>query len=390
MMRVLGRLSGATMGLLLLACGGGDAPAPAAGAGAGAATGAAAGAPGGGGRGGPMLVLSAGDVHTMATGTLELTTPLAGDLRPIEEVTVRARLDGDLLRVAVREGDAVRAGALLAEFDGTEVEAAYAAAQADVAAATAEAGTADWNATQAQELFRAGAIAEQERRAAEQTALAARARLAAAEARERSAALARRDARVTAPTTGTVGQRLVQPGERVSRGAALFTVVRDDSLELAAAVPARAAGSVRVGQAVRFLADGRTLEGRIARVSPTVDPSSRAVTVYVRLGNADRALRANTFANGRIVAGTRADVLLLPREALRQGQAAGTSFVYRLEGDVVAVVPVQVGETDEAAGTIEVREGLAAGDRVIVGNVGTVGRGMRVQLLDGDRGAAAR
>ena len=112
---------------------------------------------------------------------------------------------------------------------------------------------------------------------------------------------------------------------------------------------------------------------------------TRAVTVYVRLGNADRALRANTFANGRVVSETRNDVLAVPRDAIRQGQGDAQPFVYRLDGEDIAVVPVRLGATDESRGLVEVLEGLAAADRVIVGNVGTIGRGMRVQLVDGDR-----
>jgi RND family efflux transporter MFP subunit len=322
----------------------------------------------------------------VARGALELTTPLSGDLRPIEEITIRARVDGDVLSVAVREGDVVRAGGVLARFDDAEVEAALAAAVADVAAARADAATADWNLTQSRELFRAGAIAEQSLKAAEQSALAAAARLAAASARERSAALANRDAVVTSPTRGTIGQRLIQSGERVARGAAMFTVVRDDSLELTAAIPARSATTIKVGQEVRFVAAERAFTGRIARLSPTVDPTSRAITVYVRLANPAGSLRANTFASGRVVAETRADVLTIPRDAVRQSPDGGSVFVYRLEGESVVTVPVTLGASDDVANVVEVVSGLAENDRIIVGNVGTIGRGMRVQLLDGDRG----
>ncbi len=341
----------------------------------------------GGGRGGarPTIVLNASDVHAVERTLLEATIPLAGDLRPIEEIVIRARSDGDVLNVLVREGDAVAEGAVLARFDIAEAEAADAAARAEVAAADAEVAVNTWNLEQARELFRVGAIAEQALKASEQLAVASASRQAAAAARARTTALALRDAVVVSPAAGTIGLRSVQSGERVSRGAALFTVVRDDSLELAAAVPARQASALTVGQSVRFTADARELRGRIARISPSVDPVTRAVTVYVRLGNAGRALRANTFANGRVVSETRADVLAVPRDAIRQGQADAQPFVYRIEGEDIAVVPVRLGATDESRGVVEVLEGLAIGDRVIVGNVGTIGRGMRVQLVDGDR-----
>src|SRR5690606_32567410 len=98
-------LCGVTLALAA-ACSGDDAPAVSGGAPAPAPAAAS-----GGGRPQPTLVLSAEDVHSVVRGSLEITTPLAGDLRPIEEITVRSRLDGDVLTVAVREGDAVRAGA---------------------------------------------------------------------------------------------------------------------------------------------------------------------------------------------------------------------------------------------------------------------------------------
>jgi RND family efflux transporter MFP subunit len=334
-----------------------------------------------------MVVLSATDVYTVVRGTVETTTPLSGDLRPIEEILVRARVEGDLVAVLARDGAPVQAGTVLARFDTAELDAAWAAAEADVAAAKGEAATADWNLEQSRELFRAGAIAEQALKAAEQAALGARARLASAEARLKSAELARRDANVVAPASGTISQRLVQTGERVSRGAQLFTLVRDDSLELAAAVPARAASLVKVGQEVRFTADARQFTGRVARISPAIDPASRSVAVFVHVPNRDRSLKANTFASGRVVADARRDVLTLPVAAVRRSRDDSTAFVYRIEGEYVGIAPVQLGGTDEARGIVEVSEGLAENDRVVTGNVGTIGRGMRVQVLDADRDA---
>lgn len=339
----------------------------------------------GGGRGVPTVVLSASDIHVVGTGTLETTTPLTGDLRPIEEILIRSRAEGDVVAVLAREGDAVQRGAVLARFDTTELDAAFAAAEADVAAARGEAATADWNLEQSRELHRAGAIAEQALRAAEQAALGARARVAAAEARRATADLNRRDAALAAPATGTISARLVQTGERVARGAHMFTLVRDDTLELTAAIPARSAGLVGVGMPVRFTADARQFEGRIARVSPAVDPSSRSLNVFVRVPNPGRTLRANTFANGRVVAATHEAVLNVPVAAIRRSREGDEPFVYRIDGESIAPTAVQLGSVDEARGLVEIVAGVAANDRVVIGNVGTIGRGMRVQVLDVDQ-----
>ena len=100
------------------------------------------------------------------------------------------------------------------------------------------------------------------------------------------------DTRVLAPSAGVIERRMVNPGEHVNRNVPLFTLVRGDVLELAAAVPERAAAGVQAGQSVRFTADGGQFEGRVARISPSVDPTSRSVTVYVQVPNADGRLRA--------------------------------------------------------------------------------------------------
>lgn len=343
------------------------------------------GASGRGGRSAASIVLAATDVATAARATIQNTTPISGDLRPIEEIVVRARIEGDLTAVLVREGDPVAANAVLARFDTADLDAAFVAAQADVASARGDSSTSLWNLDQSRELFRAGAISEQALRAAEQTALAANARLAAAASRLHSAEIGKRDAVVRAPATGTISQRAVQKGERVARGAQLFTLVRDDTLELTAALPARAAMLVRAGQEVRFTVDAQPFVGRVARVSPAIDPASRSVAVFVRVPNRDHRLKANAFASGRVTSSEKHGVLAVPLTAIRRSRQDDAPFVYRIEGGQIGIAPVKLGDSDEAAGMVEVLDGLSENDRVVVGNVGTIGRGMRVQVLDNDR-----
>lgn len=348
----------------------------------------AAGGPGGRNAG---IVVAATDVGVVRHDTVEASVAITGDLLPIEQVQVKARLEGDLEGVYVREGDRVRAGQLLARFESSEQESDRASAEAERAAARNELQTAQWNLEQSRELFQAGAIPERDHRIAEQAVATARARVAAADARVRSTGSFVGDTRVLSPTTGIVAERLVENGERVARGAPLFTVVRSDVLELAAAVPARQAGDIRAGQVVRFTADGRRIEGRVARVSPTVDRASRSVQVYVQVPNPTGAIKGNTFATGRVIGRTAPGALVVPTTALRQAGDDGRTFVFRLAGDVLEQVAVSLGIIDEARGVAEVVQGLQAGDRVIVGNVGALGSGMKVTIAGerNERTAAA-
>jgi RND family efflux transporter MFP subunit len=331
-------------------------------------------------------VLSAADVAVIRAGRIEATTAISGDLRPLETIAIRSRLEADIDEVLVRDGERVRAGQVLARLDAGELDAARRAADADRTSAQADLSTAQWNADQAAELFKAGAIAEGELRTRRQAVEVARARMAATESRLRTAERDLASTRVLAPAAGTVERRFVQPGERVLRGAQLFTVVRSEVLELAAAVPARAASAVVPGQVARFAADGREFTGKVARVGATIDPASRAVTVYVQVPNADGSLKGNSFATGRIVQKVLEPVLLVPTAALREAADGGGAYVYRIEGEQIGAAKVALGIVDDQGGMAEVKDGLAAGDRVVVGNVGTLGRGMKVTIV-GEKGA---
>lgn len=373
----------AILGALLCfaaACGGGDADSAAAATpGTNGGRGGANGPPGGGR--GAMITLSESDIAPVQRASIEAGTPITGNLRPIETVDVRARLEGDIVRVLAREGQRVTQGQLLAQYESSEQEGTRRSAEAQVASARADLSTAEWNLQQSDELFKAGAVAERDLRASQNAVASARAQLAAADAQLRSSSIVAGDTRIVAPLTGTVSQRSVEVGERVARGAPLFTVVRSDVLELAAAVSSRLASGLLPGQTVRFTADGRDFQGRVARVSPTIDPATRSITVYIQIPNEGGRLKGGTFATGRVIGRTISDALVIPTSAVKQSQGDGVPFVYRLEGTVIGQVNVQLGIADDAAGVVQILSGLSEGDRIIVGNVGSLGRGMQVQVV---------
>ena len=342
------------------------------------------GGPGGpGGAGRPSVSLASEDVATARRAPIEESVPLTGDLRPIETVDVRARIEGDLTAVYVREGAPVREGQLLAQFEAADQESARQSAIASRAAAQSALSTAEWNLEQGRELLKAGAVPERDVRAAEQAVASARAQLAAAESQVRAASTESRDTRVLAPTSGVLERRFIESGEHVARGAQLFTLVRTDALELAATIPARYASNVRTGQITRFTADGRSFEGRVVRVSPTIDPATRSITVYVQVPNPSGTLKGGTFVSGRVVGRSIPQALVIPGAGVRQAEN-GSPYVYTIEGEIVAQQPVQIGIVDDATGIVEITSGLEEGDRVIVGNVGTLGKGMQVRVVDRD------
>jgi RND family efflux transporter MFP subunit len=284
----------------------------------------------------------------------------------------------------------VRTGQLLARFESSGQESTLQSAAAEKASAESELSTAEWRLTQSEQLFKQGAIAEEELRSTRSAVGSARARVAAANARVRASALNTRDTRVLATTSGTIEKRFDEPGEHIGTGGQLFTLVRNDILELAASVPERQANNVARGQSVQFLANGRSFEGRVARLSPTVDPASRSVTVYVQVPNAQGLLKGGTFATGTVLTRTISNALVVPVSALHQS-AGGKTVIYKIVKGSVDTATVQVGVVDDRAGFAEALSGVADGDSIVSGNVGSLGSGMKVQIVGiggpGGRGA---
>jgi RND family efflux transporter MFP subunit len=337
-----------------------------------------------------MVVLGPNDVVDVKRGPIEASIAISGNLRPIEQIEVRARVEGNVTAVTAREGTRVGRGQVLARFEDATQESERASAQADVESAQAEVTNAQWNADQSADLFKAGAIPERDLRTAQQTLTAAKARLAAAEAGLKAAAQTLEDTRMVSPTSGVIETRSVEPGEHVARGTTLFTVVRSDVLELQASIPARLAGQIRTSQVVRFASGTRNFNGRVARISPTINPQSRALEFYVEVPNRDGAIKGNSFVTGKVIGEVVSDAVLIPTSAVRQTQQTSEPFVFAIVNNTVERRPVTLGIVDETVGLAQVAEGLAAGDRIVAGSVGTVGTGTKVTIVSDERTAGAR
>ncbi|HEV2147471.1 MAG TPA: efflux RND transporter periplasmic adaptor subunit, partial [Longimicrobiaceae bacterium] len=213
----------------------------------------------------------------------------------------------------------------------------------------------------------AGAIAERDLEQARNAQNLAQSQLADARARLTQTQEQAAKAVVRAPISGVVSDRPVNAGDVVAPGAALFTIVDPGSMRLEAAVPAAQLGQVRVGAPVRFTVSGypgRTFTGRVERINPAADPATGQVPVFVSIPNADGALVAGLFAQGRVASEER-QALLVPAGAVVE--QAGTPVVLRLRGGRAEAAAVRVGATDSETEQVEVVSGLAAGDTILVG-----------------------
>jgi RND family efflux transporter MFP subunit len=328
----------------------------------------------------PVAEFLQGDLVIVEPAALDRTLPLTGSLAPFNEATVKAKVAGELVEVAVREGESVRAGQLLARVDTTDVQARVAARQADVEAAKAQLVWADKNRAQQKALLDKAFISQSAFDNVQSNYDVAAARLRAAEAELVVARKALGDAALVAPFAGIVSQRHAQPGERVALDARVVSVVDLSRLQLEAAVPPAAIGQVRAGQPISFRVEGfgeRGFEGRIERINPSATAGSRSIAVYAVIDNREGLLRGGMFAQGTLTLSRVADALAVPASAVRE--EIGQTYVYAIVDGLVTRRNVKVGAPD-AAGRVQVLEGLAAGDRIVRVNLGSLREGMAARL----------
>lgn len=305
---------------------------------------------------------------------------ISGSLAPEKEARLSAEVPGAIVQTMAEAGQRVTRGQLLARIDDAAIQQAYLSARSTLASAQSAASNAERELRRARTLVEAGAIAERDLENATTASTGAQAQLAAARAQVAAAEQNLGRTRITAPFTGVVAERRVSAGDIVAPGMPLFTVVEPGSMRLEASVPAEQLSAVRLGAPVRFTVSGypgREFTGRVSRVSPIADPTTRQVQILATIPNAGNALVGGLFAEGRIASESR-NGLVIPANAVNERGIAPTAR--RLKGGVVEEVTVQLGLRDQATETVEVTAGLAAGDTVLVGAAQGISAGTRVTI----------
>jgi RND family efflux transporter MFP subunit len=310
---------------------------------------------------------------------------ISGSLEPEQAATVRAEVGGSVLRTTVDAGQRVKRGQLLASLDDRTVQESLLSARSTVRSAESALELARRDLERTERLTQAGALPERDLENARQDVTNAEGALADARARLTNAEEQLEDTRVRAPFDGIVSERQVDAGDVVQVGAALFSIVDPSRLRLEATVPAEQIGRLRHGTEVEFTVTGldRRITGRIERINPVVDPTTRQIRIYVAIPNLDQALVAGLFAEGRVATDTKRAVSV-PTTAI--DSRGNTPKVHVIRRGRVAESEVQPGVQDEAAGLVEVQAGVAVGDTVLLGSAQGVTPGSRVRVLGEEAG----
>jgi len=308
-------------------------------------------------------------------------------------VTVRTQVDGRLVAVLFKEGQAVRQGEVLAQIDPRPFEAQLHQAEGALARDEAQLRSDQLTVDRDRQLVAQKLIAQQQL----DTDVAAAGQLEGSVQMDRAAIetarLSLEYARITSPVDGVTGIRLVDPGNvvhaadtngivvvtQLDPAAVIFTLSQDQLVPVSTQL---ARGPLQVDVYSR---DGSTLlgSGQLALVDNQINQSTSTIRLKALVPNPRRVLWPNQFVNARLRLETRAGALTMPATAVQRGPSG--LFVYVLSADsTVALRPITL---DTTQGDVAlVAKGLAEGERVVVDGQNQLRPGARVAPTEAGAG----
>ncbi len=307
---------------------------------------------------GDILAAAKVDVYSKAEGRLQAIDVEPGDrvqhhqvIAHIDDAELRARMERAAAELEVLQAEwaQMQAGErpeeiararenvrrAKAEWDNAELELKRARALYDKGLyATRELDDARLRTTQSRA---AHAMAEKQLRivrtgARVEDRQALQARLRAAEAALRLAQTQLQNAVITAPMTGIVSHRLVDPGAYITDNTAMATLVDMQTVKIKVPIGERDLGHIRPGLGAQIRVDtypNDVFPGTVARLSPTLDPTNRSADVEIVIANADLRLKPGMFAKVDLILRQRDDALLVPRQAVQSRGEVSAVFVVK-------------------------------------------------------------
>lgn len=330
-------------------------------------------------------------VATAVREPLAVQLKALGTVTPLKSVTVRPRVDGELLRVVFEEGQQVKAGELLAEIDPAPFRIQLAQAQGQQKQNLAELENVRIQLRRYQDLSQASYVSAQDVANLQAQVRQLEGRRESDQAAVDEATLQLQYTRIVAPVSGRVGLRTVDAGNLVSSGDedGIATIAQTHPISVLFSLPEnvlpQVIEAVRRGTALPVQAWDREernvlASGTLGAVDNRIDTDTGTLRLRALFDNADDALFPNQFVNARLQLGDD-ETLVIPDAAVQFG-SQGT-YVYAVnDDDTASVRQVVLGGSN--AGRVAVLDGLEAGTRVVLEGIDRLREGAKVEVVDDD------
>ena len=313
-----------------------------------------------------------------------------GTITAANTVTVRSRVDGQLIALHFQEGQQVKAGDLLAEVDPSQFKVALAQAQGQLAKDTATLANARRDLARYQQLVKTNLVSRQELDAQQALVSESLGTIKADQAAVASAQLQLDWSRITAPIDGRVGLKQVDIGNQISSGDTTGIVVLTQThpidlvftlpeSDIATVIQAQKAGQSLTVEAWDRANKQKLSDGTLLSLDNQIDTTTGTIKLKARFNNQDDALFPNQFVNARMLVATEENAVVIPTAALQMGNEG--NFVWVLNSDnKVSKHLVKPGIQDSQS--VVIAAGLSAGDRVVTDGIDRLTEGAKVEVVE--------
>lgn len=337
------------------------------------------------GSGRPVPVVAA----AAQRGDIDVVINALGTVTALNTVTVKPRVDGQLLRVAFQEGKTVKADEVLAEIDPRTFQAQLEQANGQLVRDQALLANAQLDLARYRDLLAKDSIARQLVDAQEALVRQYQGTVQTDRGAVDNARLQLGFTKVTAPVAGRLGLRQVDVGNMVhaSDATGLVVITQTQPITVIFAIPSDSLGAVamRVQAGEKLLVDAWDREGKVKLASGKlltldnqIDTTTGTVKLKAEFANADNSLFPNQFVNARLRVETRSGATLIPVAAIQRG-TLGT-FVYVVNGEDQTVSTRRVSLGPNTAETVAIEKGLEPGEQVVVDGADKLRQGAKVEV----------
>lgn len=339
-------------------------------------------------------------ISTVTRGSIESKIDFLGNISGSQDVKVYSTIPTRIMMMKVDVGDVVKKGQVLAIVDNEKVKQMVIQAEAGLESARAQYKNVETEWNRINRLYQANAVSQ-----AQFDGVAAQREGAKSAVKQLEAAMANaksqmQDSYITAPIAGVVSERFQEQGDQTSPQMPVFTIVKMNPVKVVIDIVENQIGMVKIGQKAHITVESysdQQFEGKVSKISPTLNPMSRTVGAEILIDNSAMKLKPGMFARVELVIDRHDDTVLIPKYSvlentkleylggeLTNAQVKVEKYIYIVQDSIALKKSIQTGF--ENGSKIEVLSGLNTGEQLVTIGQHNLFDSLRVEIVTNGSG----